>query len=128
MTYDDASWHQDTTEDYGLAESASVTHIVAFFAWANRVGILASGQDRAIAALADRTVSVEEFADTYIDWQIDPLMLTERGNWFAETHYGDFLQSLEGSQLVRGKRSMYDLPSTWDTVDAIAPVLDELYR
>ncbi|GAC46881.1 hypothetical protein GOACH_01_02020 [Gordonia aichiensis NBRC 108223] len=127
VTYDDATYHSDDTEEYGLPEESSVTHILAFLAWCAQRRLLADYHATESIALIERTSSPVEIADTYFDRQIDPSMLTEEGNRFAQERYGDYLDRIEALPAVAEYESLYHLPTTWQTVDLYLPVLDDLF-
>lgn len=127
MTYDDAGWHQDTVDEAGLEESAAVIHIAGFLAWCGRAGLIAPEFGDGAAALAARTAPPADIAEHYFDAQIDPSMLTEEGNQFAQDSYRRFLESLEISPLLERHESVYHMPNTWQSVDEIAQILTALH-
>ncbi|WHU47636.1 hypothetical protein QNM97_01040 [Gordonia sp. L191] len=128
MTYDDAEWHTDSVIDLGLDESAAAIHIAAFMGWACRRGLVpADGHADAIADAISRTDHPTGFVATHFVSQINVNNLTPRGNLFAEQCYDAYLRALPHTELMARYDNDYRVPDTWDTVEEIGALLDELY-
>lgn len=128
MTYDDAGWHSDSVDDLGLDESAAGIHIAAFLAWAARKGLVNEDEHAdAVSDAEDEVGTPSAFIDTYFDSQIDPSMLTRRGNRFAEQRYSEYLDRLEKLPFVTEYESLYQVPDTWDTCAVFGDLLDEIF-
>ena len=130
MTYDDAEWHTDSVLDLDLDESAAAIHIGVYLAWATSRGLLAERLDNRVAAthaVEHRTTSPSGVADEYFAAQIDPFMLNDVGNRFAEQAYSRYLEGLEQVPLIAGQETIYHVPDDWDTYDAVVGYLDRLY-
>lgn len=126
MTYDDASWHGDTTADLGLDVGAGATHIGVFYAWLAGHRLTAPGYADT-AALLERTVTPGAFLINRCDGQIDPSMLTDRGQDFTAAVYEAYLEGSEPIAAALGGGEMYAAPDDWGTYDALAPLIDELH-
>jgi hypothetical protein len=130
VTYDDAEWHMDSVLDLGLDESAAAVHVGIFLAWATTKGLLDDELDvrtDAVRVVAERSVTPSALAGRYFVSQIDPFMLNTVGNGFADTAYRHYLVALESDPMVARNESIYHVPDSWDSYDAIAPVIDALY-
>ena len=78
--------------------------------------------------LLGRTTTPGAHLEQAGDSQIDPFMLTERGNAFTTAVYGTYLESYESVPAVAAHDNMYHLPDTWASYDAVVPLFDGLYR
>lgn len=128
VTYDDAEWHTDSVIDLGLDESAGAIHIAAFMGWACRRGLVPA--DDHADAIADATSETDRptgFVATHFVSQININNLTRRGNLFAEQCYDAYLRALPRTELMARYDNGYRVPDTWDTVEEIGALLDELY-
>ncbi|MFZ2509540.1 MAG: hypothetical protein WAW85_00390 [Gordonia sp. (in: high G+C Gram-positive bacteria)] len=126
MTYDDAGWHSDTAADLGLGEEASATHIGMFFAWLAVHRQTAPGYTDTAALLA-RTITPGAFVIERCDGQIDPSMLTDRGQDFTAAIYEAYMEAYEPIAASLGDGESYAAPDGWGTYDAVAPLIDELH-
>lgn len=137
MTYDDADWHHDTTDELGLSDAAACTHIGMFYAWARARG-LASGTrlkfgvadpvaDDAIHLLDERALTPGAYAHAHLSAQLDPGFFTDEGRAFVDERYGAFLEAYERIPAVVAAGNFYTAEDTWQLYNAVEPVLDELY-
>ncbi len=81
-------------------------------------------------AIADATSETDRptgFVATHFVSQINVNNLTPRGNLFAEQCYDAYLRALPGTELMARYDNDYRVPDTWDTVEEIGALLDELY-
>ncbi|KQS00759.1 hypothetical protein ASG12_07830 [Williamsia sp. Leaf354] len=127
MTIDDASWHYDSVGDLGLEVSASGIHIGAFLAWAALRGLVATNKQAAIVAAHQRRVTLSDYTFTYFHGEFRSLDLTETGTAFAKAAYRTYLTTLSSVPAVARYDNSYEVPDTWDTFDAISPLLDDIY-
>ncbi len=125
MTYDDAEWHYDSVRELDLDVSAASTHIGMFMAWLALHDMTQS--DRNPAELRSRTITPGDYLRQYCVNQIDPFMLTETGNAFAEAGYGIYLTSYRNVPAIARHGQRYGEPDTWETYDEVAQMIDEMY-
>ncbi len=127
MTYDDASWHDDTTADLGLGEEASATHIGFFYAWLAAHRLTAADASAPVALLAERSITPGAFLREYCDSQLDPGMLSDRGQDFTAAVYEAYLEEYESIGAQLGVDEMYAVPDDWAGYEAVALLIDELH-
>lgn len=125
MTYDDAEWHYDSVLELDLDVTAPSTHIGIFMAWLALNDLTHWGTSP--SELRDRAVSPGEYLRQYCANQIDPSMLTDAGNAFAEAAYRTYLRSYRNVPAVARHGKRYGEPDTWETYDEVAAMIDELY-
>jgi hypothetical protein len=132
MKYDDASWHSGGDFPADLPPEAGATHSGMFFGWALLKGLgsdLHSAQE--VEGLRARALTPGQFFLEGCDGKLTDEDFSEEGKAFARVYYdmsrGQFLYDYEhalGAELP----TLYHVPDTWETYDALAPVLDERLR
>lgn len=127
MTYDDAEWHTDSVIDLGLDESAGASHRGLHGLGVQTRVVPADDHADAIADATSETDRPTGFVATHFVSQINVNNLTPRGNLFAEQCYDAYLRALPGTELMARYDNDYRVPDTWDTVEEIGALLDELY-
>jgi hypothetical protein len=140
MKYDDASWHYGGDFPDDLPDEAGATHIAMFAAWAV-LNELAGDYHTAestdeLSELAKRQVSPGEWFWRVSDGKLTDQDLSEAGNRFASYYYGrdGQVRSDEGSFLAdydatfADTASLYHVPDTWTSYDALSPKIDQRYR
>lgn len=132
MKYDEASWHYGGVPE-GLARENGATHIGIFLAWAVHRG-LASGLHAArsaseIEAVRQRKMTGRDFLLSCRDGKLTDKDLSGVGNAFAAAYYEEGYTA-DWEAFVRTRRyvSPYHAPDTWQTFDAVAPVLDYRFQ
>jgi len=125
VTYDDAEWHYDSVGELDLDVSAASTHIGMFMAWLALHDLTRS--DCNPTELHNRTITPGEYLRRYCVNQIDPSMLTDTGNAFAEAGYRTYLSQYRNVPAVARHGERYGEPDTWETYDEVAQMVDELY-
>ena len=131
MKYDDASWHSDGDFPAGLPAEAGATHIGIFLAWALLTGLggeaHTSEMPEGIAGLRERSITPGSFVLQFCDGKLTDEDLNEEGNAFAAAYFGfekgSFLADYEAC-LAEDLPSLYNVPDTWSTYEAIQPVFD----
>lgn len=127
MTYDDAEWHLDTTTELGVGTAAAGIHIAGFLSWACLNGLVdADEYDEAISDAEDEVGTPSEYIATHFVSQIDPSMLTRRGNIFADQRYNAYLERLDKLPYVAEYGSIYRVPNTWESCAVYGALLDEM--
>ncbi|MBJ7291343.1 hypothetical protein, partial [Williamsia sp.] len=107
--------------------SAAAIHIGAFLAWAANRGLVASRHQKAMVAAYRRNATLSEYAHTYFHGEFSNSDLTATGVAFADAAYRAYLGSISAVPTLAGYDSTYEIPDTWDTYDAISPMLDDLF-
>jgi len=135
MKYDDASWHYGGNFPKDLPDAAGATHTGMFLAWALLHGLSGSIHTDDfpdhIARLQARGITPGQFFLECCDGKFTDEDLNEIGNAFAAAYYdfkkGHFLKDYE-SVALRDRPSLYHVPDTWDTFDALKPVFDRRFK
>ncbi|MFD3704989.1 hypothetical protein ACFWUP_17785 [Nocardia sp. NPDC058658] len=137
MTYDDSEWHSDTTSDLGLDRDAAATHIGIFYAWAVAHDLhsptrLFWGEPEPrprpeLAELRDRTKTPGQYLLDHCAGQLDHGDLNDRGRAFADAAYRPYLRAYDYVPEIARHETIYHAPDTWETYDAVAPLLDEAW-
>ena len=131
MKYDDASWHYGGDFPKDLPDRAGAIHAGMFLAWALRSGLggeLYTEEDsQELEKLRSRETTPGEFFFSQCDGKLTDEEFNDEGNRFVAAYFdaadGKYLADYEatlGSQLP----SLYHVPDSWESFDAIAPVLD----
>jgi hypothetical protein len=135
MKYDDASWHYGGDFPKDLPDEAGATHTGMFLAWALLQGL---GGDlhtdempEEIENLRQRNVTPGQFFLQQCDGKLTDEDFSDGGNRFVEAYFdftnGKYLADYEatvGAELP----SLYYVPDSWASFDALAPVLDRRLR
>ncbi|MGV0654938.1 hypothetical protein ABQE48_13825 [Mycolicibacterium thermoresistibile] len=125
MTYDDAGWHYDSVIEQGLPLGQAATHIGMFFAWlAHRNMVDPDFTD--ITPLIARTMTPGQFLTARCAGEINSSMLTPRAAAFTEAAYRNYLNSYGDLPYIAKFDGTYVVPDTWETYDAVAPLIDEI--
>ncbi|WP_431840206.1 hypothetical protein [Gordonia hongkongensis] len=127
MTIDDAEWHLDSVLDRSLDRSAAAVHIGVFLAWASRRGLLDSRHSGVATDLELRAGTPAQFAHQHFVAQFATWDLTTEGQRFAQAGYRAYLSGMSGVPALAEHEDSYLIPDSWDSHDAIAPWLDQLY-
>jgi hypothetical protein len=127
MTYDDASWHDDSAVEHGLDPACGATHIGMFFAWLAAHGMV-DADFTDVGALVHRTVTPGRFLLTRCAGEIDPFMLTTAGTTFAEAAYGPYVKIYQRIPAVARYSPSFAAPDGWELYDAVADAIDDAYR
>lgn len=131
MKYDDASWHSGGDFPRDLPHEAAATHTGMFVAYALLTGLAGathvSDFPDYISRLKARSSTPGALFLESCDGKFTDEDLNEVGNAFAVSYYdmekGRFLsdyQSAVGDDLA----SLYHVPDTWDTYEALRPIFD----
>ena len=126
MTIDDAGWHYDTCSEHDLDHSCAATHIGIFFAWLAHHGLTAPDRIN-ITALRDRSVTPGAFLLARCGGEISGFMLTPEGSAFSKAAYRAYLGAYRRIPEIAAHPVTYAAPDTWETYDAVAPVIAEGY-
>ncbi len=131
MKFDDASWHYGGDFPKDLPDEAGATHAGMFLVWALFAGLggeihIDEASDE-IARLQSRETTPGQFFLRQCDGKLTDEDLNDEGNRFVAAYFdftnGRYLADYEttlGSQLP----SLYHVPDSWESFEAIAPVLD----
>jgi formylglycine-generating enzyme required for sulfatase activity len=129
--YDEVDAHRaDLPGD--VPRKAGGTHIGVFLAWCVERGLTSGWHDQQHAEdfgrLQRRWHTGRDYLLQFMDGRLTEEHLGPAGRDFAESYYvpGGYLADYE--RLLQGHRpSRYHVPDTWETVDALAPVLDQRF-
>ncbi len=135
MKYDDASWHTGGDFPADLPAEAGGTHIAMFVAWCmlhNLAGELHPGElPELLTNLVKRAITPGQWFTSACDEKFTNEDLTDEGNQFAAAYFasdvGAYLADYE-STVGRGLPSLYHVPDTWETYDAMSPVIARRFR
>ena len=127
MTIDDAGWHYDTCSEHDLDDSCAATHIGMFFAWLAHHDLAAPGRID-ITALRDRSMTPGAFLLARCGGEISGFMLTPKGLAFSQAAYRAYLGAYRRIPEVAAYPVTYAAPDTWETYEAVAPVISEAYQ
>jgi hypothetical protein len=130
MKYDDASWHYGGDFPADLPDHAGATHSGMFLAWALLSGLAGElhvdEMPEGIAALRERSLTPGQFFLKFCDGKLTDEDFNEEGNGFAAAYFdlehGKYVGDYEA--LFASAPTLYHVPDTWSTFDAIQPVLD----
>ena len=134
MKYDDASWHSGGDFPSELPAEAGATHSGIFLAWAllNELGgdFFSSEAPEAVKELQNRSSTPGAFFLSYCDGKLTDSDLSDFGNEFAAAYFdfqkGQYLQDYE-AVLQANLPSLYHVPDTWVSFDALQPTLDRRF-
>lgn len=135
MKYDDASWHYGGDFPPDLPSKAGATHIAMLFTWTFFAGLLAAtlikdAEDH-LKKLAVRSLSPTDiFLDGFGE-KLHSAFFTEEGNDFLKCYY-DMENFTSPDTYLRdyvllcpkAAESLYHVPDTWETFDALAPTIN----
>ncbi len=132
--YDDASWHYGGEFPADLADEAGATHIGMFLAWALLTGLGSAEHAGAVEALRSRRVTPGQYLLDACDEKLTSDDFNSEGNSFALEYYALDDASSRGfiddyDEGVGGAwPTLYHVPDTWATYDALAPLLERRLR
>jgi hypothetical protein len=134
MKYDDASWHSGGDFPSDLPAEAGATHAGMFLAWAllNRLGgeFFTAEAPEAVEELQNRSSTPGGFFLSYCDGKLTDTDLNDLGNEFAAAYFdlqkGQYIRDYE-AELQAGLPSLYHVPDTWLTFDALRGTLDQRF-
>lgn len=131
IVYDNAKWHYGGNFPKGLPDTQGGVHTGMFLAWL----VLHDFQSALIAPEEVASVKQRAMTGTELLWKYDEAlvsdMLSASGNSFAGWYYGpagsgsyfaDYVDTLARD------RGPYEVASTWDNYDKLAPVIDQRFR
>ena len=126
MTYDDAGWHYDTTAEHDLDYACAATHIGMFFAWLVHHGMADHGYVD-LSPLLERTSTPGAFLLQRCAGEMNRSMVTDQGAAFVDAAYKGYLRVYQYIPEIARCAVSYAAPDTWETYDAVSPVIDEAY-
>ena len=134
MKFDDASWHYGGDFPEELPEEAGATHIGMFVAWCLLNGL--AGEIHTVElkkdfdTLRSRALTPGAWFINVCDSTFTDEDLTDDGIAFTESYYdadeAEYLADYE-STLGAGLESLYHIPDTWASYDALAPILAQRF-
>ncbi|TCJ94321.1 hypothetical protein [Nocardia alba] len=137
MTYDDRGWHSDSTSELGLDTDAGATHIGIFYAWAvandlhsPTVPVWGEPEQQPrpeLVALFNRTTTPGRYLLDHCCGELNLGDLNPRGRAFADAAYRAYLGAYEYVPEIARHETIYHAPDTWETYEAVAPLLDEAW-
>lgn len=127
MTYDDAGWHQDTVGEHDLDPDCAATHIGMFFAWLAHNDLVDTERTNTAPLLA-RSITPGKFLIDHCCGEINSADVTPRGAAFCEAAYRQYLRVYDAIPEIARYEVSYAAPDTWETYDAVAPVIQEAYE
>ncbi len=127
MTYDDAGWHQDSVGEHGLDPDCAATHIGMFFAWLAYHDLVDTERTNTAPLLA-RSITPGKFLIDHCCGEINSADVTARGAAFCEAAYRQYLRVYDAIPEIARCEVSYAAPDTWETYDAVAPVIQEAYE
>ncbi|MGW4633718.1 DUF7832 domain-containing protein [Nocardia sp. NPDC004415] len=137
MTYDDSSWHSDSTSDLGLEQEAAATHIGMFYAWAvaNDLHSLTAPvwgepEERPrpeLAILHNRAKTPGRYCLDHLCGELNVGDLNPRGQAFIQAAYDHYLAAYQNLPEIARHETIYHAPDTWQTYEAVARLLDEIW-
>lgn len=135
LKYDDADWHTGGNFPTDLSPSAAATHIGMFVGWAVLNGLAGDMHTVDFGAeletLKSRAITPGAWLLDACDAKFTDEDLNCDGNKFALAYYGNEnnLHTRAGSFLADyantfpDAETLYHIPDSWETFDAIAPVV-----
>lgn len=127
MTIDDAGWHYDTCSEHGLDDSCAATHIGMFLAWLAHHG-LTNADKIDISTLLDRSETPGAFLLQRCCGELNGFLLTTEGMAFSKARYRAYLNEYRRIPQISQHPVSYATPDTWETYDAVAPVISAAYQ
>jgi hypothetical protein len=129
--YDQVSWHLDGDWPRGLPQAQACVHAGLYLGWLAERGLLSEEMER------EFEVEIEAFRRRQLTGPrlyalagsaLTSELLSAEGRAFTEAYYdldsGRFLADYEAA-LGAGRRSLFEVPDTWEGYEALLPVLDE---
>lgn len=134
MKYDDASWRYGGDFPSDLPHSAGATHTGMFVAWALLNGLAGEIHiedfPEDLELLQDRSITPGAYFLQTCDGKFTDEDLNDTGNQFANDYFdfknGSYLADYEGL-LGAGCKTVYHIPDSWETFDALKPLLDQRF-
>jgi hypothetical protein len=135
LKFDDASWHYGGDFPDELPQEAGATHIGMFVAWCLLNGLAGEVYTTELASAFEKLRSRASTPGAWFlhvcDGKFTDEDLNDDGAAFAESYYdGDTPQYLEDYDNTLGSEleSLYHVPDTWASYDALAPILAPRFK
>jgi len=135
MKYDDASWHYGGDFPEDLPSEAGATHIGMFVAWCklNELGGDLHIEDfpEFLDKLKARKMTPTAWFMSACDEKFTDEDLGDEGNSFAAYYYAaDEAPYIGDYEDTLGKKveSLYYVPDSWDSYDALSPIIKERFE
>lgn len=125
--YDDSSWHSGGDYPPDLPAENASTHAGMFLAWAIERGLAAVRFEATpeTADLASRKLMPGEFFRAACDGKLTNDDFNDEGNRFAADYYATDKYFDDYGELAGDNTpTLYHLPDTWTTFNALTPTLD----
>lgn len=129
--YDEAAWQLASDWPHGLPAEQACVHAGLYLGWLAERRLLSEELER------EFQVEIEAFRRRQLTGPrlyalagraLTSEMLSPEGRAFTEAYYdlasGRFLADYEAA-LGAGRRSLFEVPDTWESYEALLPVLDE---
>ncbi|WP_241473848.1 DUF7832 domain-containing protein [Mycolicibacterium neoaurum] len=127
MPIDDAGWHYDTCSEHELDYTCAGTHIGIFLAWL-AYHSLTESDSVDFSPLLNRSITPGAFLMQHCCGEISGFLLTAEGLAFGNASYRTYLNVLDRIPEIARYPVTYAAPDTWETYDAVAPVISEIYQ
>lgn len=135
MKYDDASWHYGGDFPSDLPAAAGGTHIGMFVAWCLLNGMAGEVHTEELPDILEKLKNRERTPGAWFlgacDGKFVDEDLSEEGNAFAKSYFdfdvGQYLSDYESS-VGSGLPSLYHVSDTWQTFDALSPIIQRRYH
>ena len=127
MKYDDASWHTGGRFPADLPPAAGATHIGMFVAWCVLHGLAGDNLADELAPLRARALTPGQWFLQACDGKFTDEDVDDDGNDFTAAYFeADDMTYVADYQdtLALDVDSLYRVPDTWASYDALAPVID----
>lgn len=127
VKYDDVSWHAGGQFPADLPAAAGATHIAMFVAWCVLHDLAGELHADVLAPLRARTLTPGQWFLQACDGKFTDENVNDDGNDFTAayfeaedmTYVADYQETL-----ALDLDSLYRVPDTWASYDALAPVID----
>jgi hypothetical protein len=131
MKYDDASWHSGGTFPANLPPEAAATHIGMYLAWCMLHGLAGElhTDDLAddLALLQARVLTPGQWLLRACDGKFTDEDVNDEGNAFTAAYFeADDMPYIDDYQTALSGElaSIYNVPDTWESYDALVPLID----
>lgn len=134
MAYDKAKWHYEGDFPSDLPADQGLVHTGIFLTWIVDNNLfsqeLEDDEGEAIALVKSRR-ALGTYLYTMHDGVFTSDMLSVEGNAFTSEYFvfgiGSYLADY-GATVAADLPTLYHVPNTWETYDALKPVLDKRYQ